>query len=361
MKEDFIAASNNAKEAPDFLEGETIEEKALSVTNSISKYQNILILSLSAVLILFAVVVASLPVPFLYTFPLIVFAPFVSRLLYYKTWPLLLICFLCSLLGGAIGEGFLTSGWTSLAMGQMLLMCFGLVSGILLKISIPQKVTVWDKSPYIIYTLIFLGLGCLINSFFCGNPVSYLIAQNKVSAYVTKAYPNSKVNITGIFYAHGGYTAKLSKGDEIFSIDVIRQGYIQDNYNRDRATSYRVSYGKMVEIALRSRIIGEYISVVAGDETLSKALLNNIIGPSDMDLIINFSYSKDEDTYKNPPRVLSQDKFLELSKKVVQVLADLKIAYKDINFQGNGVDIKEMNLFLKDGLIKESITENLYH
>ena len=356
MKENILVPETNINHATtaDFKQ-QTIESRAFLAAKVLSKYQNVLKLSLASLLILFSIVITCLPVTFFNTLPLIILATFVSRLFYGKTWPLLIVNLLCSVLGGImVSGGLLNTGWWVISIGQLILMTFGILAGINLKKAGLAKAKMVKKLVLLGVTLIFLGLGSLIYAGFCGNPVSYFITQNKVSSYISKTYTSGDVKITGIFYTwdDGSYTAKASKGAELFSINVYRTGYVQDNYNMDRASSYMDSYSKMVETALASSFKGQYFWIIAGGKKDDNITLEQLVPTKDMDLIIRFA----DNNGKNPPlTVMSQEKFLELSENVVKVLDDLKLTYNDISFQAIDVDEKDMSIYFKSGLTKESI------
>ena len=356
MKENILVPETNINHATtaDFKQ-QTIESRAFLAAKVLSKYQNVLKLSLASLLILFSIVITCLPVTFFNTLPLIILATFVSRLFYGKTWPLLIVNLLCSVLGGImVSGGLLNTGWWVISIGQLILMTFGILAGINLKKAGLAKAKMVKKLVLLGVTLIFLGLGSLIYAGFCGNPVSYFITQNKVSSYISKTYTSGDVKITGIFYTwdDGSYTAKAYKGAELFSINVYRTGYVQDNYNMDRASSYMDSYSKMVETALASSFKGQYFWIIAGGKKDDNITLEQLVPTKDMDLIIRFA----DNNGKNPPlTVMSQEKFLELSENVVKVLDDLKLTYNDISFQAIDVDEKDMSIYFKSGLTKESI------
>ena len=349
MKDDLTAVSP-------IINSGTIEDKALSVAKIISKNQNTLKLSLCSVIILFAVVICSIPVTFVNTLALLVFAPFVSRLLYGKNLPLLLISAICALIGGAMVTGSLGDSWV-VAIGQLLLMVLGIFAGAIFTRARSAK---GDKVKVILLTsstLILLGIGFFINSSFNGNPVGYFAAQNKISAYIKKTYPTREVKISGLFFnwKERGYSAKVSKGSETFTINLYETGYIQDNYNINRANTYKENYAEMVEVALNSNFKQQYFWVVAGGKKDDNISLEKFVPTSDMDLIIRFTDSNK----KTPPiTVMSQNHFIELSKNVVNKLEELKLSYNNISFQAIDEDKKEMSLDLNKGLKLESIWKN---
>jgi len=243
------------------------------------------------------------------------------------------------------------------SIGQLLLMAIGIFAGaIFTRVRNSKK----PKLKIIIFTafaLILLALGAFISSGFSGNPVSYLTNHHKVSDYIKKTYPDKDVKITGIFYNwnDGSYFAKLSKGSEIFTIDLYATGYIHDNYNISHANTYSENYAKMIQVALTSNIKGQYFWVVAGSKKDDNTTLEDFVPTSNMDLIIRFVAANDN----TPPlSVMSQNSFIELSKQSVQVLNNLKLSYNNINFQALDEDKKDMSFYLKDGLKIESIFKN---
>ena len=324
MKDDLIIKSP-------ITSNQIIENKALSVTKIISKYQNILKLALCSIIILFAVVICSLPITFFNTLALIVFAPFVCRLLYGRNSPLLLVSTVCAFIGGTIVAGSLLNGWM-VSIGQLLLMAIGIFAGAIFNRVRSERENRLKMIAFTAFALILLGLGAFISSSVSGNPVGYLTTQHRVSDYIKKTYPAENVKITGIFYNwnDGSYFAKLSNGSDFFTIDLYRTGYIHDNYNISHATTYSENYAKMVQVALTSNIKGQYFWVVAGSKKDDKTSLENLVPTKDIDLIIRFVATNG----KTPPlSVMSQNSFLELSKKTVNVLGDLRLSYNNINFQ----------------------------
>ena len=333
-----------------------IDNKALLVAKIISKYQNILKLSLCSIIILFAVVITSIPITFFNTLALIVFTPFICRLLYSRSIPLLLVSTVCAFIGGTIVAGSLIDGWM-VSIGQLLLMSIGIFAGTIFTRVRNSKETKLKIIIFTTFALILLTLGAFISSSFSGNPISYLTNHNKVSNYIKKTYPEQNVKITGIFYNwnDGSYFGKLSKGSELFTIDLYATGYIHDNYNISHANTYSESYARMIEVALSSNIKGQYFWVVAGSKKGDKTSLEDLALTSDMDLIIRFTTTNS----KTPPlSVMSESSFLELSKHTVKVLGDFKLSYNNINFQAIDEDKKEMSFDLKDGIKKDSILKS---
>ena len=346
MKTDFINESPVIPSLP-------LEDKALTIAKVLSKYHNILKLSLCTVMILFAVVACSLPINFINTLGLLVLVPFICRLIYGKTMPLVLVSSIGGIIGGIMVAGSILDGWT-ISLGQLLLMSIGVFSASLF---VKARALKGNKSKMITaatFSLILLVLGLFINSGFCGTPIGYIKSYNKLSAYINKTYPEKDMKIKGIFYDwyDGGYSGKISKGSETFTIYLRKNGYIENNYTINQANTYYDSYADMLQIALNAKFKDQYFWVVAGSKKDDNISFGQLVPPKDMDLIIRFTTSND----KTPQlKVISQNNFIQLSKDVVKELDNLKLPYNNINFQALDEDKIEMYLDLDKGFNADNI------
>jgi predicted anti-sigma-YlaC factor YlaD len=348
MKRDLIV------EAPD-TKLQKIEDKALAITKNIFKYQNILKLSLCSIMIVFAVIMFSVPITFINVFGLIVLTPFISRLLYDRSMPLILVMFICAIIGGIIVTGSITESYV-IVLAEFLLMTVGIFSGFICAKAIKEKGNRVKRFILMFFSLIILAFGLYINSDVSGTPIGYVKAHNKISSYVKEKYPTGDAKITAITYDwyEKKYCAKISKGSgkELFTINSYRSGRIVNNYDMDSVNSYSDNYAKMVKGVLTYKLNGEYFWVIAHGKKDSNIKLDEFIATKDMDLIIRFTESNNN----NPPlKAMSQDKFIELTKNAVKELDNLNLSYNDINFQALDEDKKEMLLDFSKGLNKENI------
>lgn len=348
MKSDLIV------EAPD-INLQKIEDKAIAITKNIFKYQNALKLSLCSIIMIFAVVIFSIPITFINVFGLMILAPFISRLLYGRSRPLILVSFICTIIGGMIVSGSLTEGYL-VTLVEFLLMTIGIFSGFIWTKSIKIKDNRFKKSIMMFLSLIVLIFGLYINSDVSGSPMGYVKAYNKISSYVKENYPTGEAKITAISYDWYDkvYSAKMTKGSgkELFTINLYRNGYIQNNYDIDSVNSYSDNYAKMIKGVLTYKLKGEYFWIIANGKKDNNTKLDQFIETKDMDLIIRFTESNNNN---NPLKVMSQDKFIELTKNAVKELDNLKLSYNDINFQALDEDKKEMWIDFSKGLNKENI------
>ena len=334
---------------------QNIEDKALVITKNIFKYQNVLKLSLCSIMMIFSVVMFSVPITLISAFGLMVLTPFISRLLYDRNIPLFVVIIICAILGGTIVTGSITEGFIVILF-EFLLMSIGIFSGFLGAKARKVKDSKYKKYSYMFFSLIILILGLFINSGFSGTPIGYVKSYTKISSYVKNNYTVGDTKITAIAFDwyEGKYSAKMSKGSgkELFTINLYRNGYIQDNYNMDTVNSYSDNYAKMVKDVLTYKLNGEYFWVIAHGKKDSNTTLDQFIPTVDMDLIIRFTQSNNN---KNPLKAMSQDKFIELSKNAVKELDALKLSYNNISFQALDEDDKDMSLDLSKGLSKENI------
>jgi hypothetical protein len=332
-----------------------IEDKALAITNKIFKYQNLLKLSLCAIMMIFAVVMFSVPITVINIFGLIILTPFISRLVYGRSKPLILISFICAYIGGIIVTGSITEGYI-VALVEFLLMVIGIFSGFIFTKAKNVREDKIKMTILVVLALIVLGFGLFMNSNVSGNPIGYVKSYNKISSYVKENYPAGDIKITAVSYDwyEKKYSAKMAKGsgDELFTINLYRTGHIQDNYSMDSVKSYSENYANMVKSLLTYKLNGEYFWVIANAKKDNNIKLDEFVKTKDMDLIIRFTESNNN---SNPIKVMSQDKFVELTKNAVKELDNLNLSYNDINFQALDEDKKDMSLDFSKGLTKENI------
>jgi hypothetical protein len=269
--------------------------------------------------------------------------------------PLILVMFICAIIGGIIVTGSITESYV-IVLAEFLLMTVGIFSGFICAKAIKEKGNRVKRFILMFFSLIILAFGLYINSDVSGTPIGYVKAHNKISSYVKEKYPTGDAKITAITYDwyEKKYCAKISKGSgkELFTINSYRSGRIVNNYDMDSVNSYSDNYAKMVKGVLTYKLNGEYFWVIAHGKKDSNIKLDEFIATKDMDLIIRFTESNNN----NPPlKAMSQDKFIELTKNAVKELDNLNLSYNDINFQALDEDKKEMLLDFSKGLNKENI------
>lgn len=207
-----------------------------------------------------------------------------------------------------------------------------------------------------LFSISILIFGLYMNSDVSGTPIGYVKSYNKISSYAKESYSTGDAKITAISYDwyEKKYSAKMSKGSgkELFTINLYKNGYIQDNYNMDSVNLYSANYAKMVKAVLTNKLNGEYFWVIADGKKDSNIKLDEFIATKDMDLIIRFTKSNNNN---HPLKAMSQDKFVELTKSAVKELDKLNLSYNNIDFQAIDEDKKEMSLDLSKGLSKENI------
>lgn len=343
---------NNIKEDIPFestkINSENIEDKAMLVAKNISKYQNILKLSLCFVTLLFMVVISSIPVAFVNTLAPLVLVPFICRFIYNRNLPLILLSGVCAVVGGGIITGSILDGWT-VAIGLLILMTIGIFAG---DIYIKSRNSKGKKEKKILLTVIsflILGAGIYTNSAFNGTPFGYFNTHYKISNYIREAYKDEDIKIKGVFYNwKDGYYADVSKDSENFTINLYKTGYIQDNYTLSRINSFNDSYAKTIEVALKTKFNNQHFRVVASN---SKGL-ESLSSPQDMDLIIRFT---DSNAKYSKLSQMSRSNFIDNSNKVVDILDNLDLSYNNINFQAVDENDVEMYLDLNKGLKLDNI------
>jgi len=343
---------NNMKEditfEPTKTSPEAIEDKALLVAKNISKYQNILKLSLCFVTLLFIVVISSIPVTFVNTLAPLVFVPFICRFIYNRNLPLILLSGVCAVVGGGIITGSILDGWT-VAIGLLILMTIGIFAG---DIYIKSRITKGKREKrilLIVISFVILGAGIYTNSVFNGTPFGYFNTHYKISNYIKKAYKDEDIKIKGVFYNwKDGYYADVLKDSEKFTINLYKTGYIQDNYTLSRINSFNDSYAKTIEIALKTKFNNQYFREVASN---SKGL-ESLSSTKDIDLIIRYADSSAK--YPKLSKIYRND-FIDNSNKVVDILDNLGLSYNNINFQAVDENDAEMYLDLNKGLKLDNI------
>lgn len=332
----------------------TVEENTKVIIGIISKYQSVLKFALSFFIMLFGTLIISAGVPFLNSFPLLIIAPIICTFIYRNNIGLLVISFIVAIIGGYIVVG----AWDQIifvSLGQFLLMVFSIVSGVLIRSIIDIRKDNKKRVALGIAAFIVVTFLLFINNGFCGNPVSYIITQSKVSKYIKEVYPDKDMKIKKVSrnWKDGSYNVLVAEGQDVFNINVYSTGYISDAYKINRADSYYNSYSNMIKLILESNIENQYFWVVStADE--SEYGIEAIEKLEETSLIIRFAETNER--YPNLTS-FSKEEFFNMCTTVVNTLNESDIKYKTINFQSENNVNGEFYLMVSDEVKFEDIEE----
>jgi len=168
------------------------------------------------------------------TMPLLIFAPFFSRLFYQKSWPILLSAVVFGAVGGALSEheASYIPVFTAIAF---LAACVGTAMAVLMKRGMSANRT-GLKAALVIPAAAVLVASCIGYFSFFGNPVGYVIAMAKTKAYVNQTYEADTLTFVGVGYNFknnrhvGKFEYVLNGSRQMASIWLYPNGQVYDQY-----------------------------------------------------------------------------------------------------------------------------------
>lgn len=213
---------------------EPSEQQIDRLVAQVSRYQNKIKLVGVLVAMMLSCVMTGAEVQLMSTMPLLIFAPFFSRLFYQKSWPILLSAVVFGAVGGALSEheASYIPVFTAIAF---LAACVGTAMAVLMKRGMSANRT-GLKAALVIPAAAVLVASCIGYFSFFGNPVGYVIAMAKTKAYVNQTYEADTLTFVGVGYNFknnrhfGKFEYVLNGSRQMASIWLYPNGQVYDQY-----------------------------------------------------------------------------------------------------------------------------------
>lgn len=224
IKQDYEA---HADQEPD-------QQKLGDLVTKLAKYQQNIKLFGVLVAMLMACIITGAGVQFLSTIPFLLITPFVCRLYYNKSLPILL----SSIPFGVIGSMLSEENASYIPFFTAIAFIFALIGiglGFMVKLALKQLKTIL-KWLYLLPVIAIILLSSFAYFSFYGNPVGYVEAMMKTRSYVNQQYEPGTLAFKGVTYNfkdhrhYGKFEYVLNGTRQIAAIGFNRNGEIDDHY-----------------------------------------------------------------------------------------------------------------------------------
>ena len=227
MKKDYESHEQNRPE-PD--KKRQVEELAAQL----GKYQRRIKLASVLVAMLMACIISGAEVHFLSTIPFLILPPFVCRLYYSRSLPIVASTIPFGLLGGLLSENnssyipFFTV--IALVNGAV-----GVGAALLVKQGLRQA-KMAAKAGYMSLGAVILFAACAGYFSFWGNPVGYTQALLRTNDYVSRTYEKGTLDFKKVFFSfkdklhYGKFEFVMNGVRQTASIGFYRDGSVTDEY-----------------------------------------------------------------------------------------------------------------------------------
>lgn len=225
------------KDVTEQQESEPAESHVDNLIGKIASYQHRIKLTSIFIAMLLANIISGAEVQFLATIPLLVLVPLVCRLVYDRSFPIILAAIPFALIGGVLGDQG-PSFIPFFAAVSLAATAIGVASGWLIKIGWRQMKLTF-KTLYLGSAIAITLFACLAYFSFWGHPMSYVDALLKTRAYVHENYEHGVLTFKGLGYNfktkqhYGRYEYVLNGIRQMATIEMVSKGQFSDSY-RDR-------------------------------------------------------------------------------------------------------------------------------
>lgn len=155
-------------------------------------------------------------VQFLSTIPFLILVPFVCRLYYGKSWPILLSSIGFGIIGGLLSENHSSSYIPFFTVMTFLTSITGVLAAVLIKSRIRK---IWRPVFWIISAALLFA-SCMAFFSLSGNPVGYVQAMVKSKDYVNKTYEEGVLSFKGVVF---NFKDKRHYGQFEYVLNGVRQ------------------------------------------------------------------------------------------------------------------------------------------
>lgn len=200
----------------------------------LGKYQRRLKLISVLIALFLTYIITGAEVPLLATIPFLILTPFVCRLFYSSSLPILLASIPFGLIGGYLSEHNATY-IPFFAFIALITSVVG-VGGATLIIQSQKQHKLWLKVLLIIPALAMILSGSLAYFSFYGNPIGYVQTMIKTQQYVAETYERGTLTFKGVGYNfknnrhYGRYEYVINGVRQEASIGFYRNGEVDDYY-----------------------------------------------------------------------------------------------------------------------------------
>lgn len=342
-----------------------VEEKSEQLLAKLSKYQQNIKLFGVLTAMLMSCIITGANVQFLATLPFLIFTPYVCRVFYHKSWPIIVSSLPFALIGAAL-SGENGSYIVFFIALSLLLTCIG-VGGAVLMIHGNKQLATWRKAAFVIPGIALIVMSSTAYFSFFGNPISYVSAMNKSKHYVQETYEEGTLTFKGVSYnfkdsRHSGQFEYVINGvRQTAYITYLPDGHVIDEYkfalettfSKERAADLRADFAAAINYdpttvtaevnetlhITHDELDNTYFHLSYDLERREKATALRRSAAEKLDYHIAFGTFVDELTQ------MSEDQFIAKAVAIYKALHDQNSAFNRIHIQAldpNGDNIQSV-------------------
>lgn len=210
------------------------QEQLDRLVSQLARYQRNIKLAVVLVAMLMSCIFVGAEVEGMSTLPWIILTPFVGRLFYPRSLPILLSAIPFGLLGGVLSHQN-SSYIPFFAVVVFISTALGILAAILVKLAWEQS-HLWRKSLALVPGVALVVAGCMAFFSFYGNPIGYVEAMVKTNRYVAQTYEEGTLTFQGVTYnfkdnRHYGRFAYVLEGIRQEASIHVGPDYTYDGYH----------------------------------------------------------------------------------------------------------------------------------
>lgn len=200
----------------------------------LAKYQQRIKLFGVLVAMLMSCVIVGAEVQFLTTIPFLIFTPYICRLFYHRSWPIIISSIPFGFIGGVLSEenASYIPFFTVIALITAIV---GVGAAVLMNYGV-HRYTGGLSASFKIASIMILVVSFSAYFSFWGNPISYVNTMVKSKSYVSETYEEGTLSFKGVGYNfkdkshYGKFEYVLNGTRQIESITIQPDGEVYDRY-----------------------------------------------------------------------------------------------------------------------------------
>lgn len=319
----------------------------------LAKYQQRIKLFGVLVAMLMSCVIVGAEVQFLSTIPFLIFTPFICRLFYHRSWPIIVSSIPFGIIGGVLSEEN-ASYIPFFTVIALITAVVGVGAAVLMNYGV-HRYTAGLSASFKIASILILVVSFSAYFSFWGNPINYVNTMVKSKSYVNETYEEGTLTFKGVGFNfkdkshYGKFEYVLNGNRQIETITIRSDGEVYDRYkyildmqfSDERRADLRTEIAAAIDYApvfisaepveelhvTRDEINDTYFHLSYDIERRNKATEVRKSEAGKLQYLISFGTFIDE--YDQ----LSQDEFLERSAAILHALEERNFPYAMIEIR----------------------------
>lgn len=355
-----------------------VEEHSERLLNQLAKYQHKIKLFGVLTAMLMSCIITGAGVQFLVTLPFLIFTPYVCRLFYNKSWPIIVSSLPFAALG-AILSGESSSYIPFFVVVALLLTCIGVGAAVLMTQG-NKQVAAWRKMAYFIPAIAVVVLSSFAYFSYFGSPIGYVTAMKQSTNYVNETYEEGTLTFKGVSYnfkdkRHSGQFEYVLNGvRQTAFITILPEDRVADDYqfaleiafSEERAADLRADFAAVIDHApttitaepteelhiTHDELDHRYGHLSYDLERRDKATAMRRSAAEKLDFTIAFGTFRDELTR------LSEEQFIAKALAIYKALHEQNSAFNHIHIQALDLNDNLQSVQFERGSTEQHVIES---